>query len=113
MSKGECFNILVGLLFASALHGCAHQRGLARGEPVTTTAVVQRRECFLLFEIGVGQVRRAPSEGCASRVPPMSTFKVAHALAALDAGVLKGPDEIIQYDGSPWEFESFRQDHTL
>jgi beta-lactamase class D len=43
----------------------------------------------------------------------MSTFKVAHALAALDAGVLSGPDEVIRYDGSDWEAASARHDHTL
>ncbi|HEY0714987.1 MAG TPA: penicillin-binding transpeptidase domain-containing protein [Polyangia bacterium] len=104
----------------AAFLACAHPR--TAGEPEVGVGVParpagatphHRTECFLLFELGVGQVRRAPAEGCASRVPPMSTFKVPHALAALDAGVLGGPAEVIRYDGAPANFESFRRDHTL
>ena len=60
-----------------------------------------RTECFLLYEVGVGQIRREPSSGCATRVTPASTFKIPHALAALDAGVLEGADTRIAYDGAP------------
>jgi beta-lactamase class D len=49
------------------------------------------QSCFLLHEIGVGQVRRDPSAMCDLRLTPASTFKVPHALAALDAGVISGP----------------------
>jgi beta-lactamase class D len=72
-----------------------------------------RTECFLLYEVGVGQIRREPSSGCATRVTPASTFKIPHALAALDAGVLEGADTRIAYDGAPVSFESWRHDHTL
>lgn len=69
--------------------------------------------CFLLHELGVGEVSRGPTEACRSRVTPASTFKVPHALAALDAGVLSGPDDVLVFDGSgPWP-ESSRRDHTL
>jgi beta-lactamase class D len=46
------------------------------------------------------------------RITPASTFKVAHALAALDAGVIQA-DEVIRYDGRPWPHESYRHDQTL
>jgi beta-lactamase class D len=72
-----------------------------------------RTECFLLYEVGVGQIRREPSSGCATRVTPASTFKIPHALAALDAGVLEGADTRIAYEGAPVSFESWRHDHTL
>jgi beta-lactamase class D len=69
--------------------------------------------CFILHEVGVGQIRRAPSSTCAVRVSPQSTFKIPHALAALDAGVISGVDEKMTYDGRPADFPLWRQDHTL
>jgi len=69
--------------------------------------------CFLLYEVGTGEVRRNPSSLCTTRLLPASTFKVAHALAALDAGVVSGADEKFAYDGKEVSFESWRRDHTL
>jgi beta-lactamase class D len=69
--------------------------------------------CFLLYEVGVGEVRRTPSAICTTRLLPASTFKVPHALAALDAGVLSGPDDPFAYDGARLPFESWRRDHTV
>ncbi|KFN43673.1 hypothetical protein N789_10375 [Arenimonas oryziterrae DSM 21050 = YC6267] len=69
--------------------------------------------CFLLFEVGKGEVRRAPDEVCDSRVTPASTFKIPHSLIALDTGAVSGPDEVIPYDGSGNWPESSKRDHTL
>ena len=44
---------------------------------------------------------------------PQSTFKIPHALAALDAGVIAGADSAFAYDGSPQSFDAWRRDHTL
>jgi len=69
--------------------------------------------CFLLYETGKGEVRRRPADLCATRLLPASTFKIPHALAALDAGVVSGADEVIKYDGAPTTMEAWRHDHTL
>ena len=69
--------------------------------------------CFLLYEVGVGEVRRNPATACATRLTPASTFKVPHALAAVDAGVIAGPDTTFKYNGAPVSYESWRRDHTL
>jgi len=69
--------------------------------------------CFLLYEVGKGEVRRKPAAVCARRVAPQSTFKIPHALAGLDAGVLSGAEATFKYDGSTQPFESWRRDHTL
>jgi beta-lactamase class D len=69
--------------------------------------------CFLLYEMGVGEVRRSPSDGCSNRVTPASTFKVPHALVALDSGVVAGPDVAFAYDGSSDIPDTWRRDHTL
>jgi beta-lactamase class D len=71
------------------------------------------KSCFLLFEFGVGEIRRDSSDACATRITPASTYKVPHALAALDAGVVKGPTALFRYDGTGQWPESSRQDHTL
>src|SRR3954468_9254616 len=73
-----------------------------------TTAAAPRPSgsCFLLYEVGAGEVRRNPSSLCTTRLLPASTFKVPHALAALDAGVVSGADEKFAYDGKETSFES-------
>jgi beta-lactamase class D len=71
------------------------------------------RSCFLLHEIGVGELRRAPDSACAMRVSPQSTFKIPHALAALDAGVVDGPDTTFKYDGHAVDFPVWARDHSL
>jgi beta-lactamase class D len=63
--------------------------------------------------MGVGEVRRSPAEGCSTRVTPASTFKIPHALAALDAGVLSGPDARFSYNGAQYPWETWKRDHTL
>jgi beta-lactamase class D len=68
--------------------------------------------CFLLYELGAGELRRNPSAACRIRITPASTFKVPHALAALDAGVVT-PAEVFRYDGTGDWPESARRDHTL
>jgi beta-lactamase class D len=76
-------------------------------------AAGSRGSCFLLYEIGKGETRRDPSTSCATRVSPQSTFKIPHALAALDAGVIGGADTLIKYDGRAVDFAAWKRDHTL
>jgi beta-lactamase class D len=87
--------------------------GYLTGSVARASALTRAESCFLLFELGVGQVRRNPAEACRTRITPASTFKVPHALAALDAGVVSGPDELLRYDGAGQWAESARRDHTL
>lgn len=81
--------------------------------PVSQSVTSSTTSCFLLWELGVGEVRRSPAEACRERVTPASTFKVPHALAALDAGVLDGPGELMPFDGLTQSPESARRSHTL
>jgi beta-lactamase class D len=46
-------------------------------------------------------------------VSPASTFKIPHALAALDSGVLAGPNVVFPYDGNPDEPDVWKRDQTL
>jgi len=92
---------------------CAIALALAVAPPFRAASPAPPSHCFLLFEIGVGPIRRNPSDACATRLSPASTFKIPHALAALDAGVVSGPDDVVKWDGVPRAYESWRRDHTL
>jgi beta-lactamase class D len=71
--------------------------------------------CFLLNELGVREVRRAPAEGCGTRTTPASTFKIPHALAALDAGVLVDANVSFPFEGSSSAQvpDAWKRPHTL
>ncbi len=81
--------------------------------PTPIRASAASGACFLLYEVGVGEVRRNPATACDTRLTPASTFKVPHALAALDAGVIAGPDTTFKYNGAAVSYESWRRDHSL
>ncbi len=107
-------------LTAALTLACNHPHASPTSTPAAPHAEAARVSCFLLYELGVGEVRRSPSEGCSSRVTPASTFKVPHALAALDSGVLAGPDVRFAYNpssmkswASPDLPEAWKRDHTL
>jgi beta-lactamase class D len=111
--------VTTALLALVALLG-SHRGTAPRGASDWRTEAIHRlpapqetESCFLLYEFDVGEVRRAPSTACGRRVTPASTFKVPHALAALDAGVLQGADSGIAYDGSKYPFPAWDRDHTL
>lgn len=99
---------LVALLAAVSVAWAATD---SRSDSAATAA--RAGSCFLLYEIGVGELRRSPATVCRSRVSPASTFKIPHALFALDAGVIAGPEEKLAYDGGGDWPEPSRRDHTL
>ncbi len=69
--------------------------------------------CFLLYDEKDGSTTREPSSACSIRVTPASTFKIPHALAALDARVVSGVHDTFPYDGSELPFERWKHDHDL
>jgi len=71
------------------------------------------QSCFILFQIGSGEVMRNPSSSCGMRVSPQSTFKVPHAIAALDAGVIPDERAVVKYDGHAVDFPVWGKDHDL
>jgi beta-lactamase class D len=96
------------------LSACAHRGQTTPSSGNTTViAALPPSSCFLLNELGVGEVRRLPSEGCSTRVTPASTFKIPHALAALDSGILAGANVTFGYDGATDVPETWKRDHTL
>lgn len=52
-------------------------------------------------------------ERAKARFSPASTFKIPHALFALDAGVLRDEFQVIPWDGVKRDYEAWNQDQTL
>ena len=50
---------------------------------------------------------------CETRRPAASTFKIPHALLALELGVLDGPEHVLAWDGQSRSIASWNRDHTL
>jgi beta-lactamase class D len=69
--------------------------------------------CFLLADVERGVLVRVGGERCARRLPPCSTFKLPHAMIALDANVLQGASDAKRWDGRPQPFRAWERDHTL
>ncbi|WP_019632223.1 class D beta-lactamase [Actinomadura atramentaria] len=44
---------------------------------------------------------------------PASTYKVPHALIALETGVVKSPEEVIPWDGTPQPYPEWEHDMTM
>lgn len=88
-------------------------RAARADDPIPAPSGGEPGACFLLFEEGAGERARSPATACERRLTPASTFKIPHALAALDAGVIDGPKTRFAWDGKPLAIEAWRRDHTL
>ena len=70
-------------------------------------------ECFIIARLDGGEpVIAGTAKECALRAAPASTFKIPHALIALQSGVIT-PATVMQWDGSKGGFASWQRDHTL
>jgi beta-lactamase class D len=69
--------------------------------------------CFELLDCSTGKVFRYNPEQCATRLAPMSTFKLFNALAGLDSGVLKGAAHKMKWDGEKRWVDDWNRDQTL
>jgi len=92
-------------LAAAALLGCAGAPASPAAPPGPEGEVVDLSAhfaglagAFVLYDDAAGAYLRHDPRRCARRFSPCSTFKIANALIALDAGVASGPDFAI-----PWE----------
>jgi len=68
--------------------------------------------CVLVAPIDGGPERASGGDECDRRTLPASTFKIPHALIALDTGVVT-PATVMKWDGQPKDFKVWERDHTL
>ncbi|MFY0571521.1 penicillin-binding transpeptidase domain-containing protein [Archangium lansingense] len=69
--------------------------------------------CFVLLDLKTGELKRNDAEQCAKRVSPASTFKVPHALIALETGVVKDPTAVRKWDGQKRRIADWNRAHSL
>ncbi|MBI1387925.1 MAG: class D beta-lactamase [bacterium] len=69
--------------------------------------------CFVLYDQAKDQYLRYNPAACLTRYIPCSTYKVPHALIALDSGVVSNATEIFSWDGKEREIKSWNRDHDL
>jgi beta-lactamase class D len=69
-------------------------------------------ECFILAPLDGGTDTVLGGAECDRRTLPASTFKVPHALIALDTGVIT-PATVMKWDGTKQDFPSWERDVTL
>lgn len=69
-------------------------------------------ECFLFSPLGARGPAVSNERECRVETAPASTFKIPHALIALETGAIT-PATVFKWDGTQHGFESWRRDHTL
>lgn len=68
---------------------------------------------FVLLDCKSGKVYKYNPTITKKRFSPCSTFKIFSALAGLDCGALKGPSDLIKWDGTVHGMKHWNKDHTL
>ena len=57
--------------------------------------------CVVIYEVATGTYWRSNASACGTRLSPASTFKIPHALIALETGVVT-PQTLQQWDGTKY-----------
>jgi beta-lactamase class D len=70
-------------------------------------------DCFVFRELGSARVEVSDAAECATRTSPASTFKVPHALIALETGVVTDPLRPAKWDRSKQPFTLWERNHSL
>src|SRR5258706_6652891 len=69
-------------------------------------------ECVVIAPLGGGGETAFGGDECDRRTLPASTFKIPHALIALDTGVVTDKT-VLKWDGRKKDFPAWERDHTL
>ncbi|MEV3987049.1 class D beta-lactamase [Nonomuraea sp. NPDC049758] len=71
------------------------------------------RGTFALLDVSSKTTTVVDRRRAETPMVPASSFKVPHALVALETGVVKSPDEVIPWDGTPQPFPEWEKDMTM
>jgi beta-lactamase class D len=105
---------LVILLFVScAEKEPGHSLPLFRSELNLDTLFADFSGSFLLWRIGSDTIQVYNDVLNHIRSGPASTFKIPHALIALQTGVISPDDNIKKWDGEKKAISSWEADHSL
>lgn len=92
---------------------------VARPGPAVPLEGIEHPGCFMILRLDAapGSGGEAPQwageQPCDERTSPNSTFKIPHALIALDTGVVTDVDALAKWDGVERWLSSWNQDHSL
>ncbi len=68
---------------------------------------------FVLLDKGKNKLLEYRPDRCHKGFLPKSTFKIPHALIALEEGILKDENQVISWDGTIYPVEDWNRDQTL
>lgn len=68
---------------------------------------------FVLFDVGANRLVVVDQARAQRPAVPVSTFKVAHSLIALETGAVRDVDEVIPYGGAPQPFPAWEHDMSI
>jgi beta-lactamase class D len=102
--------ILTYILFP-ALAGCQPETEIADYKSLFDEYEVSG--CFILQDLTANKILKYNPSRCDSGFIPASTFKIPHALIALETGVAADKDFTIKWDGVTRGVKSWNKDHTL
>lgn len=98
---------VAGVLLACSV-GCAPALSTQPHAPVAP-----RAECVMVVRLDRAVPYVSDRTECSVRTAPASTFKIPHALIALETGALSSPADALSWDGSEQPFPSWEGDHSL
>jgi beta-lactamase class D len=79
----------------------------------TGTAAQTLHECVVLYDVSAKATWQSDADECATQLSPASTFKIPHALVALETGVVT-PVTIEKWDGTAHPQQPlWNRDHTV
>jgi beta-lactamase class D len=109
IAHGEC-NHASTMRTLIALAALLTIRCATASTPIASTPA---GECFMLQALDGGKPYVSNREECALATAPASTFKIPHALIALETGVVTDAQAMVAYDGSEQPFETWKRAHSL
>jgi len=83
--------------------------------PITApgTAAEPAHHCVVIRNQQTGTTWRSDASACGTRLAPASTFKIPHALVALETGVVTA-DTVEKWDGTKYpNYQQWQRDHTV
>jgi beta-lactamase class D len=83
-------------------------------QPQPHAKAIDHAGCFLLARVDGSEAITVHPDDCAKATVPASTFKVPHALIALQTGVIADPSARVKWDGTKYpEMKAWEADQDL
>lgn len=101
------------LLLLVALGACAPRPAVTPADMARVFRQHDVRGTFVLHDVKRGTTVRHNPKRAARRMLPASTYKIPHALIAVETGVLRDAKQRLKWDGKRYAFNAWNRDHDL